>query len=138
MNVCERIDKILLDRGMSRRKLALNAGIPPTTFQSAMARGTNLSLDMLQKIADALGVDVNYLLNGQTLEERNAAYLESKNARWVTAERWANGKERVVAACNVLNENGTQLLADIAEAMTEESTLRQLDKQPIKKDKDKK
>lgn len=79
MNVCEKIDKMLLDRGMSRRKLALNAGIPPTTFQSAMARGGNLSLDMLQKIADALGVKVTDLLALDPSSPKDKKLLDEVN-----------------------------------------------------------
>lgn len=32
MTVCERIDNILKERGMSRRKLAERAGIPPPPY----------------------------------------------------------------------------------------------------------
>lgn len=64
MTVCERIDTILKDRGMSRRKLAIKAGIAPSSFQSAMARNTSLSLDMLIPISDVLGISVEYLHMG--------------------------------------------------------------------------
>lgn len=36
----ERIDLLLRRRGMSRRKLAIAAGIPASSLQSAMARMT--------------------------------------------------------------------------------------------------
>ncbi|MFR9310677.1 helix-turn-helix domain-containing protein [Hydrogeniiclostridium mannosilyticum] len=58
MAVADRIDTILQERGVSRRQLAIKAGIPPSSLQSALERGHNITLDMLQKIADALGVPV--------------------------------------------------------------------------------
>jgi len=61
MTICERIDSILKEKGMSRRKLAIKAGISPSSFQTAMQRNTSLSLDMILPIADVLGVSVGYL-----------------------------------------------------------------------------
>lgn len=61
MTICERIDAILEERGMSRRKLADMSGIPPSSLQSAIERNTGLSLDMLLPISDALGVSVESL-----------------------------------------------------------------------------
>lgn len=58
MTITERIDSILSDKKMSRRKLAISAGIPPSTLQSAMERGTNISSDMLGKIAKVLNVSI--------------------------------------------------------------------------------
>lgn len=62
MTVTERIDCIIQSRKISRRQLAIKAGIPPSSLQSAMARGKNISFEMLQKIANALEVDVSELL----------------------------------------------------------------------------
>lgn len=66
MTICERVDAILAERGMSRRKLAIKAGIPPSSFQSAMARNKNLSLDMLFPISDVLGISVTDLAGEET------------------------------------------------------------------------
>ena len=58
-----RIDKLLQEKKMSRRKLATLAGIRPTTLQSAFARRSKgLTLDYLQNIANVLSVSVDYLL----------------------------------------------------------------------------
>ena len=61
MTVCERIDNILKERGMSRRKLAEQAGISPSSLQSALSRNTGLSLDMLMPISDVLGLSAQFL-----------------------------------------------------------------------------
>lgn len=62
MDIEKNIDNILVERGMSRRQLAKLACIPPTTLQSAMSRGSSMSMDMVQKIANALNVSVGDLL----------------------------------------------------------------------------
>ena len=80
MTVCERIDAILKKRGMSRRKLAERAGIPPSSLQSALSRNTGLSLDMLLPISDVLEMSAEYLDTGverapdPTDDEIQAAY----------------------------------------------------------------
>lgn len=69
MTTCERIDALLAEKNMSRRQLAISAGIPPSSFQSAMQRNTTISLDMLFSISDVLGVSVEYLKNGETAND---------------------------------------------------------------------
>lgn len=71
MTIVEQIDFLLQERGMSRRQLAIKAKIPPSSLQSAMERGHNISLDMLEKIANALNVSFNELL---PRELRNAYF----------------------------------------------------------------
>lgn len=61
LTVCERIDDILKSRKMSRRQLAIQAGIPPSSLQSAMERNKGISLNMLFSISDVLGVDPRFL-----------------------------------------------------------------------------
>lgn len=56
METYETIDRELEKRGMSRRKLALAIGIPPSTFQSMMERKRGMTVELLKKIADALGM----------------------------------------------------------------------------------
>ncbi len=67
MTVVERIDSIIQARKLSRRQLAIKAGIPPSSLQSAMERGKNLSLGMIEKIAKALDVKIDELLGLSSL-----------------------------------------------------------------------
>lgn len=60
MTIYEKIDADLENRGMSRRQLALNAGIAPSTLQSTMERGRNMTFEMLLKIAAALNRPISY------------------------------------------------------------------------------
>lgn len=92
MTVCERIDLELKKRKMSRRQLAIQAGIPPSSFQSAMQRNGNLSSDMIFKISDALLLPTDYLIFGYTQadieEQMNAlcAYADQHSEEVFYAE----------------------------------------------------
>lgn len=63
MTQCEYLDILIKERNLSRRKLALAAGISPSSFQSAMQRNTTISLDMLFPISDILNVPVETIIN---------------------------------------------------------------------------
>ncbi|MDL2206857.1 helix-turn-helix domain-containing protein [Eubacteriales bacterium OttesenSCG-928-N13] len=69
MDVYERIDQLIHDRGTSRRKLAQMAGITPNSLNSSFSRKSNLSSETVAKLAKALQVDVGYLINGCTDSE---------------------------------------------------------------------
>lgn len=61
------IDAILQHKNMSRRQLAKAAAIPPSSLQSALERGKNISTDMIQKIANVLQVPVEFLINPEKI-----------------------------------------------------------------------
>jgi transcriptional regulator with XRE-family HTH domain len=70
MDIYDRIEAALKDKKMTRRQLALRAGLPPSTLNSALNRKSkNISNDMLQKIANTLELDVEYLLGKSPLEK---------------------------------------------------------------------
>lgn len=57
MDIYDKIDRILEQKNLSRRKLAIIAKIPPTTLQSAFSRKTeNLPFDTIKRIAEVLEV----------------------------------------------------------------------------------
>lgn len=62
MTAVERIDQIIKEQKMSRRKLALLAQIPPSTFQSAMQR-KDVPLYMIESISKALEIPVSSFLS---------------------------------------------------------------------------
>lgn len=56
MDVYDRIDMILKERRMSRRQLAIAAGIPESSFAAAFSRRSKMVLENLEKIARVLEV----------------------------------------------------------------------------------
>lgn len=68
MTAAQKIEKILKDRGLSRRQLAISAKIPPSTLQSALERNKEIPLSMLSSVADALGVNIYYVIGDDELQ----------------------------------------------------------------------
>ena len=60
-----RIKELLKERGMSQEDLARRIGIRPTSLSQSINRN-RLSADSLQRIADALNVDVGELFEHDT------------------------------------------------------------------------
>lgn len=59
MDVYDRIDTLLAERHLSRRKFAQQIDLAPSTFQSMMARKRGLTFDLLMKISEQLRVSAN-------------------------------------------------------------------------------
>ena len=83
METYENIDKELAKRGLSRRKLASAVGIPPSTFQSMMERKRGITLELLKRISDFLGVSIYslagfYLASEAVTDEINQNQKEIK------------------------------------------------------------
>lgn len=85
MTGTERIDAELKKRGLSRRGFAIKAGIPPSSFQSAMERNDGFSFGMLVKIATALDMDIDGLIaiiqgseHSETNEMETGALIRAK------------------------------------------------------------
>ncbi|MGI6403962.1 MAG: helix-turn-helix domain-containing protein [Oscillospiraceae bacterium] len=63
MDFYDLIDLILRDEHMSRRSLAEQAGIPPTSLQSAFTRKSKgLAFETIVKIADVLDLPANLII----------------------------------------------------------------------------
>lgn len=135
MTVCERIDSILKERGISRRKLALSARISPSSFQTAMARNTTISYDMLIPISNVLQVPVyelmGYSLKCDTPENRAIAEADFKAAfgkskaelvsvpfEQVYAEQQAYLEGRMKQAFSALNETGQKVACERVEELS--------------------
>lgn len=57
MDIYDRIDAILQERHMSRRQLAIAAGISENTISGAFRRRSGLKVETIQKIAAVLNVN---------------------------------------------------------------------------------
>lgn len=116
MTVCERIDRELKRRNLSRRQLAIMAGIPPSSLQSAMQRNGNLSLDMVFKIADALEIPAPSLLDNSSeraADETRALGIKLSRtlAEYEAAKKRGAPKEelvRLMEKCTTLGMEANQ------------------------------
>lgn len=95
MDVYDRIDQLLKEKGVSRRKAAQMAGIPPTTLSGALYRKSGLSAAAVAALAQTLGVDTDYLLNGN---EPKKGYSGTLNLEGLTDEEIKEQGEKFVAS----------------------------------------
>ncbi len=105
--ITEEIDAILQERGMSRRQLAITANIPPSSLQSAMARGKGMTVEMLMAVADALDVSPYSLMDFDMASERLSQRI--------------NGVllDQLTEAFSKLNDLGQQKAIERVEELTE-------------------
>ena len=108
MTMAERIDSILVGKKMSRRQLALKAGIPPSSLQSAMERNRTLSIEMQEKIAKALELPVYEILG----DAEQYLYVEAEVGsvqRYINAGyRFSSEEQLLILLFNQLNPSGKQ------------------------------
>lgn len=69
-NFAQRLKKLRMERGLTQREFATKTGINYVQYNRYEKGDRKPSADVLPKIADALGVSVDYLLEG---DEQNAA-----------------------------------------------------------------
>lgn len=72
--------------GLSQEELARTIETTKSTISKYEKGLRQPRLEQLQAIADALGVDINWLVNGQTLEQRDQAIKDHISRRFTEAE----------------------------------------------------
>ena len=79
MDMYDKIDAILAEKKMSRRQLALAAGISENTISGAFRRRTkNFSMENIVRIADVLGVSFTDLVDMKPVVGEELLELEAK------------------------------------------------------------
>ena len=129
MDVYERIDQALKQKGISRRKAAQLAGIKPTTLNGSITRKTGLSAAAVAALAAALDTTTDYLLNGEPELIQGAINGEPGIiVKWPEGHPMSSNeayyasrhKTRIDNAIDKLNEAGQGKVADYAEDLTEQ------------------
>ena len=115
--IFDRIDRILVDKRMSRRKLARLAGIPETTLASAFSRRPNkFPVEYTQRIAAALDVPLDSLIELEytedgprippTEEERELERMDAELAHDVLTGKTSPEDARILKPYRHLNSEG--------------------------------
>ena len=110
----ELLDDLLVARGISRRKLALAAGIPPSTLQSAIEKeAQSFSIENMKKIAKVLDVPwwlfANYdVLTDEGIEvEPGLLATDSKTVEiYQNKERYSALEKSLLDGFHLLNNAG--------------------------------
>ena len=82
MNIYDRITYLLSEQRKTRKDLCEKTGIPYSTLSSLFQRRSEqMSLETLQKMAEYLGVTIDYLITGDKthlikLAESNSPYFD--------------------------------------------------------------
>lgn len=95
MNIAERLEQLMITRGMNRRQLSIAANIPYTTIDGIFKRSSdNVKLTTMIKLADYFNVTLDYLvgrgpdrqLSTSEFEELESfrKYLEWRNMHGTT------------------------------------------------------
>ena len=111
MEIYDNIDRELEKRRMSRRKLALSIGVPPSTFQSMMERKRGMTIELLKKISAALNVDFYSLAD---FDMASDALFEEINAN-----RKATKEEQLLQHFRTLNDNGQTVAVERVQELTQ-------------------
>ena len=119
MTTCERVDAILQKRGISRRKLAIMAHLPPSSLQSALSRNRSLSLDMLIPISEVLEVSVEYLYFGYERDEVPPEEYIRDGERGLLEPGKETTYRKIMSGINCLNEVGQKKVLERIEELLE-------------------
>ena len=116
MTIGERIKTARSNAGLTQRALAEKSGIATGTVQQYELGKRQPRIEQLQKIADALEVDINYLVHGKTLQQFEQESIDRiKNAlQQVQNEH----RTRMNTAFDQLNPEGQAVAADQVENLT--------------------
>lgn len=107
MTFWERVDEELKYRGMERKELGTKAGFPESYISKGITRKSCPQADLAVKIADVLGVSVEYLVNGTSSKNKNA---ESEQDLHLFRKY-----QKLIQKCEGLSPQKTELLATIAD-----------------------
>ena len=87
MTIGQRIKEARKNTGLTQRELAERSGTATGTIQQYELGKRQPRIEQLQRIASALDVDVNWLMNGRTLEGRDKAWRDYVARRFEEALR---------------------------------------------------
>lgn len=122
MEIYDNIDRELEKRRMSRRKLALSIGVPPSTFQSMMERKRGMTIELLKKISAALNVDFYSLAD---FDMASDALFEEINAN-----RKATKEAQLIYHFRTLNDNGQTVAVERVQELTQIPTYQRAQSAP--------
>lgn len=116
----ELIDSLLHERGMSRRQLAIQAGIPESTMSSIFARKSqHVSHDTVNKIASVLGIEPFFLLfTEDALKNGLIGYKFADDKETSQSSSENNNRVLLLNLFDALNESGKQKALDFLDILS--------------------
>ena len=106
MTIGQRIKEARKSAGLTQRELAEKAGTATGTIQQYELGKRQPRIEQFQAIADVLNVDVNWLMNGYTLAQRDQAFRDFVKKRFSEVEVWKTMLDEIGQDLGKLNDEG--------------------------------
>ena len=106
MTIGQRIKEARKSAGLTQRELAEKAGTATGTIQQYELGKRQPRIEQFQAIADVLNVDVNWLMNGYTLAQRDQAFRDFVKKRFSEGEVWKTMLDEIGQDLGKLNDEG--------------------------------
>lgn len=106
MTIGQRIKEARKSAGLTQRELAEKAGTATGTIQQYELGKRQPRIEQFQAIADVLNVDVNWLMNGYTLAQRDQAFRDFVKKRFSEVEVWKTRLDEIGQDLGKLNDEG--------------------------------
>ena len=106
MTVGQRIKEARKISKLTQRELAEKAGTATGTIQQYELGKRQPRIEQFQAIADVLNVDVNWLMNGYTLAQRDQAFRDFVKKRFSEVEVWKTRLDEIGQDLGKLNDEG--------------------------------
>ena len=106
MTIGQRIKEARKSAGLTQRELAEKAGTATGTIQQYELGKRQPRIEQFQAIADVLNVDVNWLMNGYTLAQRDQAVRDFVKKRFSEVEVWKTRLDEIGQDLGKLNDEG--------------------------------
>lgn len=110
----ERLKSAREASGLTQEELGKKVDVTGVTIMRYEKNQRQPRLGQFQRIADALGVDVNWLMNGKTLEQRDQEMKDKVKRRFTEVEL----EKRLHENCEKLTLEGREKVADYAEDLS--------------------
>ena len=106
MTIGQRIKEARKSAGLTQRELAEKAGTATGTIQQYELGKRQPRIEQFQAIADVLNVDVNWLMNGYTLAQRDQAFRDFVKKRFSEVEVRKTRLDEIGQDLGKLNDEG--------------------------------
>lgn len=121
MDMLQKIEKIMLEKGYSKADLARGSDLPYTTIAGLWTKGTeNAKRSTIIKLARFLGVSLDYLADDDFSEEESSYYLDPEVAA-MAEELKNNPQYRVLFdASRKVSKKDMEMIIDLVKRMAKE------------------
>lgn len=124
----ERFNKVLQEKGLTAYKVAKDTGVSRSTLAAWKKKEYTPKLDKLQKLANYLGVSIQYLTgesneidNTQQMQAPNGYYVDKETAEYAEMLRTRPGARLLFSAAKDISKEDMQKAVEYIEFLKSKS-----------------